>query len=439
VRELPRGWAETTLGEICDVNPPVDRGTLEPDEPCSFIPMASVEEETGRLDPSETRLFRDLRSRSYRSFLEEDVLVAKITPSMENGKGAVARGLENGVGFGSTEFHVLRPRADVDPWFILRFVLQEKFRAEAARHMTGTAGQLRVSASYLASASIPLPPLAEQRRIVAAIEEHFSRLDAADESLRRAQRMLVSLRRSVLSSAFEGSWPLKPLVEASDPTRPICYGILKPKTTGNLTVPYVEVRSIQNGRIDVASLHRTTAELHNEFRRSELRAEDVVLAIRGSFDRAAVVPAALSGANVSRDVARISPGPRLDANYLAYYLGSHLAYRFFAGKARGVAVRGVNIGDLKAMPIPLPPLSDQRRIVAEVERRLSLVDALVAAVAAALERSAALRRSILERAFSGKLVPQDPSDEPASVLLERIRAERATIPNRPRRGRSRVN
>ncbi len=93
--------------------------------------------------------------------------------------------------------------------------------------------------------------------------------------------------------------------------------------------------------------------------------------------------------------------------------------------------------DVEALAVPLPPLAEQRRIVAEVERRLSIADAMAAEIDRALRRSAALRRSILEQAFSGKLVPQDPSDEPASVLLERIRAERATAETaagrRPRR------
>jgi type I restriction enzyme S subunit len=270
-----------------------------------------------------------------------------------------------------------------------------------------------------------VPPLDEQRRIVAAIEEHLSRLDAADTSLAAASQRLAGLRRSALMDGFNGAWPTVELREATDPVRPICYGILKPKTTGNLEVPYVEVRSIKNGRVDVDSLHCTTRALHEEFKRSELRAGDVVLAIRGSFDRAAVVPPQLEGANVSRDVARVAPLSQLDSGYLAHYLGGPAAFGYFAAAARGVGVRGVNIGDLRTMPIPLPPLEEQRRIVAVVEERLSAIDALRAAIERAQRRSAALRRSVLERAFRGELVPQDPSDESAEALLARIRAEAA--------------
>src|SRR5205085_3092795 len=109
----------------------------------------------------------------------------------------------------------------------------------------------------------------------------------------------------------------------------------------------------------------------------------------------------------------------------------------------GIAYTGINIETLKEMPVPLPPLAEQRRIVAEVARRLSIIEEIEAAVAANLKRAERLRQSILKRAFEGRLVPQDPNDEPASALLARIRAERgAADPSggsskkqRPRAGR----
>ena len=230
------------------------------------------------------------------------------------------------------------------------------------------------------------------------------------------------MSRAVLWSAFKDTWPTKPLVQVTDAQRPICYGILKPKTTGDLVVPYVEVRSIDSGRIETAALPRTTLALHEEFKRSELRSGDVVLAIRGSWDRAAVVPPELDGANVSRDVARIAPEPELDPGFLSHYLASPRAVRFFAGAARGVGVRGVNIGDLRSMPVPVPSPGEQRKAVSEIERSLSLVASLEAEITAALRRSRSLRVSVLSAAFAGRLTTQDPNDEPASALLEQIAA-----------------
>lgn len=419
---LPRGWVDASIAQVALVNPP--SGTnLPADAPVSFVPMAAVEAETGRIDTSETRPFGQVKAKSYRPFAEGDVLFAKITPCMENGKAAIARNLCGGRGFGSTEFHVLRPASGINPDYILHYLLQQSVRRDAARNMKGTAGQLRVPTDYLKEHRIPVPPTGEQERIVGAVEEHLSRLDAAVAALESAQVKLRRMSRAVLWSTFKDTWKTKPLVEVTDSQRPICYGILKPKTTGMLVVPYVEVRSIKNGRIEAATLPRTTRALHMEFQRSELRSGDVLLAIRGSWDRAAVVPPELEGANVSRDVARIAPSELLDPAFLAYYLVSPRAGTFFAGAARGVGVRGVNIGDLRKMPVPTPSPSEQREAVSDIERSLSLVGSLEAEINAALRRSRSLRASVLGAAFAGGLVTQDPKDEPASVLLDRIAAE----------------
>ena len=132
------------------------------------------------------------------------MLFAKITPCMENGKIAIAKGLTNGSGCGSTEFHVLRPHEGLSRDFLYFFLQQDEFRKEAQRNMAGTAGQLRVPASWLSEATIPLPPLPEQHRIVAEIETQFTRLDASVAALRRAQASLKRYRASVLKDACEG-------------------------------------------------------------------------------------------------------------------------------------------------------------------------------------------------------------------------------------------
>lgn len=318
----------------------------------------------------------------------------------------------------------------------LTYVLQG-YLDEINKH-TSSVTVKHLSSRTVQEIPLPLPPWNEQRRIVAAIEEHLPRLDAAQAGLVAVSRRLSAFRDAALAEPFSGDYAASPLVDVTDASRPICYGILKPKTTGDLVVPYVEVRSIRGGRIDMSGLHRTTQALHDEFSRSELRGGDVVLAIRGSWDRAAVVPDELTGANVSRDVARIAPGDELDARYLSHFLASPVARRYFAAAARGVGVRGVNIGDLRKLPVPCPPLAEQKSIVTRVERQLSAIDAVDSAIQRAQRRSASLRRAVLERAFRGELVPQDPSDEPVSVLLERIRAEgRAATPaSRPRRVRA---
>ena len=201
--ELPTGWVMTTLGEACLINPSFFTESVEDDRELTFLPMAAVEAGTGRIDLSQKRLFADVRQ-GYTRFSEGDVLFAKITPSMENGKVAIAKGLVNNCGCGSTEFHVLRPHKGISGDFVLFFLLQDAFRGEARGQMAGTAGQLRVPAAFLEEANFILPPLPEQHRIVAEIEKHFTRLDASVAALKRAYANLKRYRASVLKTACEG-------------------------------------------------------------------------------------------------------------------------------------------------------------------------------------------------------------------------------------------
>jgi hypothetical protein len=127
---------------------------------------------------------------------------------MENGKVAIARHLTNRVGVGSTEFHVVRARESIEPLFLLHYLLQLRIRQDARAVMQGAAGQLRVPATFLKGLVVPLPPQAEQRRIVTEIEEQFSRLEAAIASLRHAKANMRRLRTSVISSMLQwNAWP----------------------------------------------------------------------------------------------------------------------------------------------------------------------------------------------------------------------------------------
>ncbi len=174
--------------------------------------MSAVDAGTGEINVSNTRRFGDVK-KGYTPFKKGDVLFAKITPCMENGKMAVVPALSNDVAFGSTEFHVLRPRQNIDPFFIYYFVSSGKFRYDAERNMTGAVGQQRVSTAYLKNHPIPLPPFSEQRRIVAKIKDLFLEIDRGLENLEKLLGKIKSnhqldrvyvLRQSILKKAFSG-------------------------------------------------------------------------------------------------------------------------------------------------------------------------------------------------------------------------------------------
>src|ERR1041385_4362464 len=163
--DLPEGWAQSTLSEICDINPPKPAAnSVHEAELVTFVPMPAVDETLGAISKPDLRPFSKVR-KGYTAFRDGDVIMAKITPCMENGKAAIARGLQNDIGFGSTEFHVLRSNGTVLPEYVYHCIRQEAFRRAAEDEMTGSVGQKRVPVSFLEQAELPLPPLAEQKRI----------------------------------------------------------------------------------------------------------------------------------------------------------------------------------------------------------------------------------------------------------------------------------
>lgn len=201
---LPKGWVKTTLGEVCAINPRTLPEVLPPDyTEVSFVPMAAVEEESGRLDASQIRPLAAVR-RGYTAFKENDVIFAKITPCMENGKIALAKGLKNGLAYGSTEFFVFRPYKGLLPRFLLYFLLQPSLRNAAERQMTGAVGQKRVPSNYLFTYEFVLPPVREQKRIVAKLDAAFLRLERAETATRRARERLQRYRAAVLNAAVNG-------------------------------------------------------------------------------------------------------------------------------------------------------------------------------------------------------------------------------------------
>ena len=159
------------LGECTVINPKKSMDTrLKDDLIVSFVPMASVGED-GSIDTSEKKLYREVKS-GFTYFIEDDVLFAKITPCMENGKGAVAINLYNGIGFGSTEFHVIRPlEGFTNPVWLYNLSVSKKFRLEAEANMTGSAGQKRTPASFLENYEIKLPPIELQNQFADFAEQ----------------------------------------------------------------------------------------------------------------------------------------------------------------------------------------------------------------------------------------------------------------------------
>lgn len=187
------GWGLVPLGSTCNINPKKSLDSrLVSGAVVSFVPMPAVTEH-GEIDATAIKEYDEVKT-GFTYFAENDVLFAKITPCMENGKGAVAKGLHNGIGFGSTEFHVLRPiSGKTDPYWIYTLTAFSQFRMDAASNMTGSAGQRRVPASFLENYRVSLPPIALQEQFAAFVKQTDKSKVAIQKALDEAQLLFDSL------------------------------------------------------------------------------------------------------------------------------------------------------------------------------------------------------------------------------------------------------
>lgn len=191
-----KGWGLTTLGQCCKLNPKRPRD-IDDELMVSFVPMPAVSED-GKIDCSDIRPYKEVR-KGFTYFAEDDVLFAKITPCMENGKGAVARGLEGGIGSGSTEFYVLRPIAGKsNPYWLYIITMFDSFRLGARKVMTGTGGQLRVPIGYLNDYPISLPPIELQN----SFEEFVYQSDKSKFELQDAIDNLDALSKKIIAESL---------------------------------------------------------------------------------------------------------------------------------------------------------------------------------------------------------------------------------------------
>ncbi|MFF7439468.1 restriction endonuclease subunit S [Streptomyces sp. NPDC008122] len=436
--ELPAGWVRATLSELCDVNP---RGfDEEPDEDdfISQVPMASVEAETGRMDPSVQVRFGDFKRKSLTRFQEDDVLFAKITPCMENGKIAKAQGLFGGRGLGSTEFHVLRSRGGVLSEYLTHYLLQRNVRIVAEQHMSGAVGQRRVPRSYLEALEIPVPPLPEQRRIVAELDRQLAHIEAGEAAVAAAVRGMAELRSSITDSAIDelDDALIRPLKETL--REPLRNGVSAKATNDGTGIRTLTLTAVTRGEFINLYTKLTTADPEKA---TKLWLEDGDIFVQRSNSADLVGTSAMyrgvSDWAIYPDLlirVRVDHALALP-EYVALVLETNRVRFYFRQNARGLSgsMPKIDQSTIENAALPLPSLEKQRAIVDWVQQQESVIAPLAESVDAAQAESGNLRGSLLHAAFTGALVPQDPADEPASVLLDRIRAKREAAAKPPRK------
>jgi type I restriction enzyme, S subunit len=309
----------------------------------------------------------------------------------------------------------------VDPVYVAWFL---RSAAQSILRECSKAGTTvsNIDTRRLLDFELPLPPLNEQRRIVAAIDEHLSRLDAADASLTVALHRSEGLERVVLNVClFADGAPLQPV---SNLAVLVTDGDHNPPKRVASGVPHLTARNVKRGTLTVEGATFVSPEGFEQTRkRYEPLEGDVIVTCVGTIGQTAVVPRGLVF-SADRNLAAIRPSDGVDSHFLRLALAAPRSQDVMASASSSTAQPHLYLRDLRSVQVPLPPLEEQRRIVLEVEARLSSIEGLRASIERAQRRSKALRAAVLAKAFCGELVPQDPSDEPAEALLARIRAER---------------
>lgn len=276
-------WPMVKLADVCQVNPRLPKEYDETQD-VSFLAMASVSED-GILLNQKTRVLSETK-KGFTYFERGDVIVAKITPCFENGKAAYLDSLQTQVGFGSTEFHVLRPNIkQLDGKYLFYLIWNRKFRFIAERIMSGSAGQKRVPASFLQNFEIPLPPLAEQKRIAAIMDK----ADAIRQKRQQAIALADQFLRSVFLDMFGDpvtnpkGWDEVVLKDIAD----IRSGVTKGKIVKEddaITLPYMRVANVQDGYLDLSSIQEITVS-KKDANKSTLQIGDILLTEGGDPDK----------------------------------------------------------------------------------------------------------------------------------------------------------
>ncbi len=443
---IPEGWVLSVLPDVVEINPPKPAATeVDLDEPVTFVPMGAVDERAGTIARPEVRPFSTVR-KGYTAFTDGDVIMAKITPCMENGKAAIARNLVNGLGFGSTEFHVFRSHGAVLPEYVYHYLRQASFRQAAEGEMTGSVGQKRVPRGFLESARLPVPPLAEQMRIVALLEQLLARLDSCRDRLERIPGLLSRFRQAVLAAACSGkilgtragesrhSWRTMTLASLAETVTSGSRGWARYYAVDGAI--FIRSEDINTDQLILGRATHVRPPTGSEGTRTRVKKGDLLITITGAnVGRCALVDKEMGEAYVSQHVGLVRLKNPDHAPFLHLWITSPRHGRtYLLNAAYGGGKPGLNLSNIRSMPIMMPPLDAQQEIVRRVALIVRSAEATEQRIIVATKSILGLRNSVLTRAFCGELVPTEAelaarekrSYESADKLLRRLSIGRSS-------------
>lgn len=450
--ELPHGWIKSNIVELLAPlsdgrvihqgwSPQCAQGASPNNDVWGVLKTTSVQ--NGSFLPEHNKLLPSvLEPRSLLEVHEGDILLTSAGPRIRCGVPCLVRSTRPKLIISGKMYRMRAMEPDVDSRFI-----EAMLRAPATQNAideikTGMSESgMNLTHARFAKLEIPVPPSSEQKRIADKLDAVLARMDACRERLDNIPAILKRFRQSVVSSATSGlltsDWRMRnygsadriitttTLVEQCLRDRVITYGVIKLGDETHQGVPCLRTSNVRWLQIDTEGMKRIAQVLSNEYTRTILKGGEVLVNVRGTLGGVAVATVDMVGWNVSREVAVVPVDQsKINPQFLALWVGAERSQKWLRGVEKGVAYTGINIEDLRTLPLEFPRLEEQTEIVRRVEALFAYADRFEARYAAARAKVEKLTPSTLAKAFRGELVPQDPNDEPASALLERIRAQR---------------
>lgn len=427
--EIPAHWDVKRLKLLVRINPSKSEAAQLPqDTEVSFVPMENIGED-GELGLEQSRTIAEVMQ-GYTYFRDGDVILAKITPCFENGKGAIVDGLNNGIGFGTTELYVLRGLGSVVARFLYYLTKSDDFRVPGIATMQGAAGQKRLREDYVANYSMGVPPLSEQRAIAAFLDRKTGEIDALIAKKRELIARLQEQRSAIISHAVtRGLNPDAPMKDSGiewlgeipahwevvrfrRSITSMCDGPfgsdMKSSHYSDSGVRLIRLQNIGIGYFDDSDQAFVPEEHFLSLPGHDAKPGDLLVAGLGDpshpAGRACVLPSSIPVAMVKADCFRV----RLDQNMLTtsfamHYLCSSIIRIGIALETRGATRSRINLTGLANLMTILPPLEEQRSIVEFVESKLAQTDALIAKAEETISRLQEYRAALISAAVTGRI------------------------------------
>lgn len=420
--EIPAHWAEKRFRFVAEINP-VKSGVnyLPEDTLVSFVPMEAVGEYGGLVLESEKQI-ADVKA-GYTYFADGDVVLAKITPCFENGKGALAEGLLNGIAFGTTELHVVRTGKELDRRFLFYLTMSHPFRKIGEAMMYGAGGQKRVPEDFIKDFRPGLPPLDEQAAIAAFLDRKTARIDTLIEKKRRFIELLQEKRSALISHAVtRGLNPDVPLkdsgiewlgrIPAHWDIAPIWtrYEVMlgkmldEKRITGNQLAPYLRNVDVQWDRINICDLPEMDFSSEDR-QRCSLKNGDLLVCEGGEIGRAAVWKSEIEECYFQKALHRLRPiKPAKDEpRYMFYILRWAAKSAIFSANGNPNTIEHLTADKLKKHRFAYPPITEQTSIAKYLDQESTRIDALRTKVESAIDRLKEYRAALISAAVTGKI------------------------------------